>query len=226
MTILTTVSSGPLGMAIAGALEGLGEQARTAAPDDDDLFMKALGCRAVVHAPSPEILAGTLHPSPDPERMRCILSACNAPGVKLLVVVVPAGQAYEPVLQLVRQHGIPYVIVATPPLDDELSEKLATENGALWLPKDAHARLSKRAAVHAAVTEALTSDEVQGRTVEVDAEQVALAAALRTAALSSGGAIAIHAVPRFVDRATRAVRGWLGMKDPPLRQVCNSLAGS
>jgi len=224
MTILAIAGSGPLGMAVAGALEGLGEQAREASPSDDDLFMKALDCRAIVHAPSPDILPGTLKPAPDPARILSVLRACNAPGVRLLVLVIPAGNGYEPELELVRHHGIPYVIVETAPLEEELSRMIASEGGAVWLPKDARARLSKRAAVHAAVVEALTNDELQGRSITVDADEVSLAIALRSAVESAGGAVAVHAVPRFVDRATRTVRGWLGMKDPPLRQLCNSLA--
>jgi hypothetical protein len=92
--ILETTGSGPLGVAIRGAIRGTGEDVRSARVDDPDLFMTAIGCRTIVGSAGLSLLDGKLEPSPSPERMRSAVGAANAPGVKLVVPAVPVGDCY------------------------------------------------------------------------------------------------------------------------------------
>jgi len=220
--ILTIAGNGPLGKAILSALEGLNEEQRQAEASDPDLFMCALDCRAVVYAPASDLLQGVLRPDPDESRMQAVLRACNAPGVKLLVVVIPSGGRYQPELDLLVRHGVPYVIVEAAPLREELHESLAAATeSSLWLARGSKAALTDSVRVAETVARALTADDVQGGTVQPACEQADMAEVVRSAA---GERVAVHTAPPLLDKAARKVRGWLGLPDPALRKLCDQLS--
>ncbi|HEU4411511.1 MAG TPA: hypothetical protein VFS43_40070 [Polyangiaceae bacterium] len=124
-------AEGPLREALRAAFEG--GDLRIAPFDHPDLFGAALGAGAIVYAPAPPA---------DPERMRRVLGAANAPGVTLVVVVRPPGDDFEPEERLLRRDGKPYVVLAAPEGSPELG---------------------------AALHRALREGELQGRVVELAA---------------------------------------------------------
>lgn len=110
---LLIAPEGPLRDALRAAFEA-GEP-RSAPFDHPDLFGAAVGAGAIVYAPA----------SPaDPERMRRVLGAANAPGVTLLIVVRPPGDDFEPEERLLRRDGKPFVVLAAPEGSPELGTGL------------------------------------------------------------------------------------------------------
>ena len=90
-------------------------------PASTDLFTRAFGHHAIVYGPAPCLLDGKLDPSPDVDRMRNVLRAANAPGVALVVVVIPEGDAYQAEIDALRRDGKPYIIVRAPALLEEVA---------------------------------------------------------------------------------------------------------
>ena len=119
---LLLAPDGPLRDALRAALDG--GDVRCAPFEHPDLFGAALGTSAIVYAPNLPA---------DPERMRRVLGAANAPGVTLLVVVRPPGDDFEPEERLMRRDGKPYVVLAAPPDAPDLGAALrrALSDGAL-----------------------------------------------------------------------------------------------
>jgi hypothetical protein len=104
------------------------------------------------------------------------VAAAHAPGVEVLVVVLPQGEGQE-ALERLRKDGVPYVVLRRPPL----LEDLAIAERRLWIvPRDARLHVVEAAAVARAVRAAIDSEE-QGRTI-VLGEEVPSALALRRAA--------------------------------------------
>jgi hypothetical protein len=188
---------------------------RSARVDDPDLFMKAIDCRAIVGAAGPSMLDGKLEPSPSPERMRSLVRAANAPGVELVVVVVPSGDRYADEELVLKKDGIPYVILRCPPLVEELAEAANFHvTGSLWLPRGNTTALTSGADLVAAIGRALHDDSLQGATVDVPAEQVDLTEAVRRAARVAGARTEVRATSRGLSAALRKVSAWLGRPQP------------
>jgi hypothetical protein len=214
--ILETTGNGPLGVAIRGAIRGMGEDVRSARVDDPDLFMTALGCRAIVCTAAPNLLDGKLEPSPLPERMRSIVKAANAPGVKLVVVVVPSGDRYADEELVLKKDGIPYVILRCPPLVEELAEATNFHvTRSLWLARGKTTAISTCADVDAAVRKALVEDSLQGATIDVPSEQVDLTEAVRRAARLAGAHTEVRATSPGLSAAFRKFAVWFGRPQPP-----------
>jgi hypothetical protein len=106
-------AEGPLREALRAAFEG--GDPRIAPFDHPDLFGTAMGAGAIVYAPSAPA---------DPERMRRVLGATNAPGVTLIVVVRPPGDDFEPEERILRRDGKPFVVLAAPEGSPELGDGL------------------------------------------------------------------------------------------------------
>jgi hypothetical protein len=214
--ILETTGNGPLGVAIRGAIQGTQEAVRSARGDDPDLFMKALDCRAVVGAVAPNLLDERLEPSPSPDRMRPLVRAANAPGVKLVVVVVPFGERYAEEELVLKKDGIPYVILRCAPLVEELAEAANFHvTSSLWLPRGKTTAVSTCADLAMSIQTALRDDGLQGATVEVPSEEVDLAEAVRRAARVAGAHTAVRATSPRLSAAYRTLSGWLGVTQPP-----------
>src|SRR5579883_1158891 len=196
--ILSLAGDGPLGQALRAKIAAKGEELRVARCSDDDLFVKACGCRAVVYLPAPRLLDGRLRPEPSPERVRAVLGATNAPGVELLVVAAPAG--YEDEEAALRKYGCPYVILRTPPLLEEVADDPALhERCAVWLPRGHRVTVARADGVADEIVRAMGDDSLQGATVDAPSEATDAAEVLRRAA-ALGGRASVGTVPAVVDR--------------------------
>ncbi len=215
--ILDTTGTGPLGLAIRQAIRAKGEEVRvTVVGEPSDLFMTALDCRAIVCAAAPNLLDAKLDPSPSPERMKTIVRAANAPGVKLVVLVVPSGDRFAEEELVLKKDGIPYVILRCAPLVEELAEATNFHvTGSLWLERGRTTEISTCADLAAAVLKALDDGALQGATVTVPAEKVDLAEAIRRGARVAGARMDVRTAPPSLGAAYRALAGWLGVSKPP-----------
>jgi hypothetical protein len=225
--ILETMGSGPLGVAAREAIRGMEEGVRSTRGDDPDLFMKALGCHAIVSAAGSSLLDGRLEPAPSPERMRGIVRAANAPGVKLVVAVVPTGGRYDDEELVLKKDGIPYVILRCAPLIEELADAANFHvTSSLWLAPGQTIAVSSSSALAAAVARALRDDTLQGATVEVASTPIELSEALRRAARIAGASTTVRTAPRSVSAAVHAVARWLHVPQPPALALCERMLGS
>jgi hypothetical protein len=222
--ILCVSGDGPLAAALVARFREQGEEARVASPSDDDLFGKALGCRCIVYLPAPTLLEGRLHPGPAPERMRKVLGATNAPGVRLLIVATPPG--YDDEELALRKYGIPYVILRTPPLVEELEALPALhEPCAVWLPRGRKVAVTSATLAADAIVRASRDDSLQGATVDAPHESVDAAQVLRQAAARARRA-SVHTVAPALDRVVRRVGRFFRVPEPPIVALHGQLGGS
>jgi hypothetical protein len=227
--ILDTTGNGPLGIAIRRAIQqASGEEVRTAPVGDPaDLFMAAIDCRAIVCAAAPNMLDGSLEPQPSPERMRTIVRAANAPGVKLVVVVVPSGEHYAEEELVLKKDGKPYVILRCPPLVEELADATNFHvSGSLWLPRGKTTALANATDLANVVVRALDDGSLQGATVEVPSERIDLAEALRRAARVAGARTEIRATSPTLSAVYDRVSGWFGVSRPPAVALYEKMVSS
>jgi hypothetical protein len=188
--------------------------------------MTALGCRAIVSAAGDSLLDGRLEPSPSPERMRRIVSAANAPGVRLVVVVVPSGGRYDEEELVLKKDGVPYVILRCPPLIEELADAANFHvTGSVWLARGKTTAVSSRSNLCAAVAKALTDDSLQGATIEVASTQVDVAEAVLRAARVAGARTEVRTAP-FAASAYRAIARWLHVPRPPVLALYERMAAT
>lgn len=215
--ILDTTGSGPLGLAIRQAIRAKGEEVRVAAVGEpSDLFMAALDCGAILCTAAPNLLDGKLDPSPSPERMKTIVRAANAPGVRLVVLVVPSGDHYAEEELVLKKDGIPYVILRCAPLVEELAEATNFHvTGSLWLERGRAKEISTCANLATAVLKALEDGSLEGATVTVPTHRLDLAGAIRQAARVAGARTDVRVVPAAESATYRALAGWLGISKPP-----------
>lgn len=225
--ILETTGQGPLGIATRGAIRGMAEDVRSASVDDPDLFMTAIGCRAIVGAAEPNLLDGKLDPRPSPQRMRALVRAANAPGVKLVVVVVPSGQRYAEEELVLKKDGVPYVILRCAPLVEELAEAANFHvSGSLWLARGKTTAITSSSALVNAIRRAIYDGSLQGGTLEVPSETIELAEAVRRAARAAGAHTDVRAMSPRISAARRTLSGWLGLPRSSALSLCERLQSS
>src|SRR5262249_32103901 len=133
--ILVACSPGHVGEAVHEAARALHEPIKEASADDTDLFMTALGCRAIVYVPEPRLIdADSVHAQP--ERMRRIVSAAQAPGVERVIVITPLSKAWDEEHVVLKKNGVGYTILRTGPLVDEVADATNLHTArAVWLPR-------------------------------------------------------------------------------------------
>jgi len=222
--VLWIAEQGPLCDVVASAAGGADGAVAVASPGDDDLFSRAAGKEGIVYLPTPILLDGLLDPRPDVERARAAVAASRAPGVGVIVMVVPRGEGYAPEELVLRREGRPYVILRAPVLFEEAAFLLRREGDkTVWLP-----RQGKVAAMHArdllaAVDDALRTEE-QGRTVEVPGETVSVADLFRREAHAVGHSV--HAVPPLIHRVCRPVMRALLGREPAALSLADRLTAN
>jgi len=222
--ILCVSGEGPLKGALVARLQEQGEEVRVASPSDDDLFGKAFGCSAIVYLPAATMLEGRLRPEPAPERMKKVLGATNAPGVELLMVATPAG--YEDEELALRKYGVPYVIMRTPPLLEELENQPALqERCAVWLPRGRKVAVTAAPNVAEAIVRALRDDSLQGATIDAPCETLDAAEVLRRAASRIHRA-SVHMVAPELDALVRRVGRFFHVREPAIVALHGQLAAT
>ncbi len=217
---LLLAEPGPLKAALEAALGG---DVAVSSPRDPDLFERALGQNAIVYAPAASLLAEKLEPAPDPERIRSLLSASNASGVRVLVAVLPEGEGYRGEIDAIRHFGTPFVIFTTPPLVEEVALALRSEVGrTLWVPERGSSAFATAAAVaHEAV--AAIDTERQGRVIALSSEMLGPAALLGRAAAFGALGLKIRRVSGWLYRFGGLLRRWLGGRIPASRMLLERL---
>jgi hypothetical protein len=221
--VLLVADRGPLRTAIERELSQSTEGAVLARSTDTDLFQRALGQRAIIYVVSASLLEGKLDPEPSTARVGRILSASTAPGVRILVAVVPCGGGFEPEIMAIRRFGTPYVIVEGPPLFEELAEVIAADDPkTIWLPAQGHAAMTFAHAV-ARETRVAIDTEQQGRVVPVTAEALGPVASVRRAAASRALRTRVHRLWLWAYRLAGRIRKRMKSAPPRYRVLLERL---
>jgi hypothetical protein len=222
--ILGVCPPGHVASAIREAAELLGEELRTASATDPDLFMHALGCRAIVFAPEPRLLDAA--EQCQPERMGAIVRASHAPGMARVVVVFPQGEAWRDEALVLEKDGVGYTILRSPPVVEELADATNLHAArSVWLPRGRRVDLVSRAELAAAIRDGITREDWCGATIDVPSESMEIADALKRAGEIAGAGVRVYATSPSVSFAMRKLSRWMGLEPPELEQLCDRLGG-
>jgi hypothetical protein len=159
---------------------------------------------------------------------REVLAAGNAPGVQLLVTVLPASSGVTIVEEAIQRSGIPYFIVRTPSLVEELKAELDELDGesasTVWAPACDGIPLGDADALVRTVCECIV-DERQGRTIELPATIRDVPTAVRRA-LGGGERRVIPVWPPIFQMGRVAARMMRGRDTADVRLIDALLAGA
>lgn len=175
---------------------------------DEPLFERALGHPVILYVPVTSLLEAALEPKPDPERMRRVLSAANAPGVRRIVAVVPSGGTFASEIEVLRRNGKPYIVIESPLLFEEVA-KLCAHDRSLWLPRAGRVRAASADALITAILAALTSDW-DGRLERVPGELCDIATLFEKASELGHGRCDVYPVWEPVHRLVRPIARFFG----------------
>lgn len=227
--ILLVADDGPVPRMLAAGLERSGCTVARASTKDDDLFGKAVDHDTIVYLPARSFLGvasgreGFLSANP-----REVLAAGNAPGVQLLVTVLPASSGVTIVEEAIQRSGIPYFIVRTPSLVEELKAELDELDGesasTVWAPACDGIPLGDADALVRTVCECIV-DERQGRTIELPATIRDVPTAVRRA-LGGGERRVIPVWPPIFQMGRVAARMMRGRDTADVRLIDALLAGA
>lgn len=187
---------------------------------DDTLFDRALGHEILVYLPAGSLLAATLDPKPDPHRMRQVLRAANAPGVRRIVVVVPETGGFQSELDRLRREGKPYIVIESPLLYEEVA-KLCARERSLWLPRAGSVRAASADSLAKAVLAALQS-EWDGRVERVRGEPCDVATLFEKATELTDAPCDVYPVWEPVHRLVQPIARFFRL-DPPALVVAERL---
>jgi hypothetical protein len=180
---------------------------------EPDLFSCALGRRAIVFVPTRNLLSAQLANGSGGDPVRDVLRAAHAPGVNLVVAVLPEAPSFDGIVDSVARDGKPYVITRTPGLVEEVAETLRHAEQTLWLPRAGSVHVSRGKALVDAVVGALETEE-QGRVVHVPSQSFDVAGLFAAASDIIGGQVRVRAVAPLVYRMIRPVARWLRGSEP------------
>jgi hypothetical protein len=213
--------AGVLRDAVVRALTPQGDVAVTTI-EDDDLVSAACGQEAVVYLAGAGLVDAALSPAPSAERARDALRAAHAPGVSLIVAVLPEGDAYREEIDVIERDGTPYVVVEAPPLLEELAGTLY-DGVTLFVPSEGAVRATDAAGVAAAVRDALVTEE-QGRIVSVAVGPLAPKALLRRAAELGSRRVRVISLWKPLYRLARWIGKLFRRRAPVPVVLCERLA--
>lgn len=191
---------------------------------DEDLFSRAIDHDTIVYLPARSLLhAPAGREDPLDSEMREALGAGKAPGVKLLVTVIPADAEAHVLEEAIQRSGIPYFLVRSPALIEELRVELSGEvPETIWVPECDGIALGDVEALVRTVRQCLV-DERQGRTIELPATVRDIPSALRRA-LSADERRVIAVWPPIFLMGRVMARMMHGQDTPDLRLIDALLA--
>ncbi len=220
MTLLIT-NQGPLGSAIQHALAQAGTRVDVVPPDHDDLFGRALDQQELVYVASSRLIDGIFDPKPDPDRARAVMKASVAPGVSMVVFILPNASAFDVETEVLERDGKPYVIVKAPLLLEEVAEVLASDpRPRIWAPQQGQVSVTTAAEVGRAVIEALKTER-QGRTTYVEGEKVNAASLLQRAAALGSSPAKVQPVWPWLFRMARPLARLVLGQEPRALALCD-----
>lgn len=220
--MLVLCAPGHIATAIREVADSLGETVRTATSTDDDLFMKALGCRTIVYVAEPRLIDAC--DTPNADRMRAVVRASHARGIQHVVAILPRGDAWREEAVVLQKDGVGYTILRSRPLLDELADATnfhATRS--VWLPRGKPVDLVPRSALISAIRDAIVRDDWCGATIDVPSERMEMAEAMRRAAQIAGAGVSVHVTSPSMSFAMRKLSLWMGLAPPELETLCDRL---
>lgn len=221
--ILVLCRPGHVVLAVKDALARLYEPVEVADPSDPDLFARALGCRAIVYVPEPRLLDafGAIE---NTDRMRRVVRAAHAPGVRQIVVLEPHDGSFDEEERILKKSGIKHTIVRCAPLLDELADATNLHTvRSMWLPRGRVVTLVTRPALAVSVREALVRDDLSGTIVDVSSERFDVVEAVRRAAAIAGADVRVHGTLPALSAMIRRLTSWLGFSPSAAVAVCDRL---
>jgi uncharacterized protein YbjT (DUF2867 family) len=180
--ILLIADDGCVARLLGDGLGNAGCVVTRAGTRDEDLFSKAIDHDTIVYLPASSLLEESSgQGDPADSEIREVLGAGNAPGVKLLVTVIRAGGEARVLEEAIQRSGIPYFLVRSPALIEELKVELSGEvPETIWVPECDGVAFGDVEALVRTVRQCLV-DERQGRTIELPATVRDIPSALRRA---------------------------------------------
>lgn len=222
--ILLVAEDGCVARMLCDGLERAGCVVTRAATHDEDLFARAADHDTIVYLPARSFLRASL----GTEDLACpgvgeVLAAGVAPGVSLLVTVLPASAGPSIAEEAIQRSGIPYFVVRTPALAEELKVELAGEvPDTVWAPDCEGIALGDADTLLRAVLDCLV-DERQGRTIELRATVTDVPTALRRA-LAGDERRVISVWPPIFQMGRVAARMMRGEDTPDVQLIDTLLA--
>jgi hypothetical protein len=220
---LLVVGDGCLRKAITDQLSENDVGWAAAAADREDLFSEAVGHPAIIYGPAASLLDGRQQPRPSVDRIERVLHAAEAPGVEVIVLVLPEGEGYRAEIDAVARYGKPYVVLRAPLLIEEVAEELRAERrGSVWLPRLGQVSVGGATAVAEAVVAATGTDE-QGRVIDLPGDEMDAAMLVHRAAERAGIGLRVHALRAWVYRIVRPVLRWLSPRHSIVYRLASRL---
>jgi len=222
--ILLIADDGCVARLLGDGLRNAGCVVTRAGTRDEDLFSKAFAHDTIVYLPARSLLtASSGGEGPVDSEIREVLGAGSAPGVKLLVTVMPAGTEAQVLEEAIQRSGIPYFLLRSPALVEELKFELSGElPETIWAPECDGVAFGDVEALLRTVRQCLV-DERQGRTIELPATVTDIPSALRRA-LSAEGRRVIAVWPPIFQMGRVVARMTRGPETPELRLIDALLA--
>ena len=212
--VLLMGTPSPLRDHIAAALADKGHETKVVAPDHDDPFGCAVGSREVVYLPSPSF---DTQETASRERMGAALSAAHAPGVEVVIALLPL-TGFDDELDALAADGVPYVVLRVPLLIEELGRTLKDERW-FFVARDEAVRAVAADAVVSAIETAIDSEE-QGRVHELGRVPLPAWAVLERAAESANKRVRVFSLWPPLARALHWLARLFRRRVPPALASC------
>lgn len=220
---LVLCNAGHVLTAVRCALDTLHVPYEHVTTSDARLPERAVRWRTIVYAPKARLLDGTER-LPAIALTRAVVGAARAAIGARVVAVVPASCSFFAEERMLQRNGIPYTILRSAPLIDELADATNLHTaGAIWLPRGGDIDVTTRAALTSAIHEAVVETGSHGGTVIAPAERIEIVEAIRRAAAIAGAGVRVHDTTPSMALAVRRVHSLLGIARSDLDALCDWL---